>query len=222
MRNAAVPALAVVFLFGCAHLSSGIFKDTRQKRLDALTSYTLALSKRDYRLAASLLSPGDRAKLADPETGILPEFRDRLRAMRLTTMMNNPLIDVGGGLITGIPDLLPVLAQGEKMQIDSAESQPETAFALQKGPEDSAHQEAEALRRTSASFFRAVQKRNWTGAMALVDAQERQDFVKADGRIKDAARRRLEAIDTSSWGALTLKDGKLTGIVLIIPSRNMD
>jgi hypothetical protein len=37
--------------------------------------------------------------------------------------------------------------------------------------------------------------------------------------VKEEARRRLAAVDTNSWDALTLENGMLTGAVLIIPSR---
>jgi hypothetical protein len=35
--------------------------------------------------------------------------------------------------------------------------------------------------------------------------------------VKEEARQRLAEADTADWEALTLKDGKLTGVVLIIP-----
>ena len=53
--------------------------------------------------------------------------------------------------------------------------------------------------------------------MAYVDVQERGDFLDAKGKVKGDARERLAKVDTSDWDALTLKDGKLTGVVLIIP-----
>jgi hypothetical protein len=81
--------------------------------LDVLTSFSLALSKYNFRDAARYLAPADRAKLAGAEEGILPEYRDRVRAIRRTTLLNNPLIEVRHGLIYGIPDLLPVIASGE-------------------------------------------------------------------------------------------------------------
>lgn len=191
----------------------------RAERLDILTSFTVALSERDYAAAAALLSPGDQSALADPQNGILPEYRIRMRAMRLTTLADNPLIEVSHGRIDGIRDILPVLDQGAKLESDSAAGVPETGFAKVPAPGDPLRREAEAVRRTSASFFRSIRMRDWQGALAFVDPQERQGFLRQDGSLREETRRRLAEADTSAWDALTLKDGKLTGIVLIIPSR---
>lgn len=42
--------------------------------------------------------------------------------------------------------------------------------------------------------------------------------MHGNSKLKIETPNRLAAVDTSSWEALTLKHGKLTGIVLIIPS----
>jgi hypothetical protein len=185
--------------------------------LDVLTSFSLALSKHDFREAARYLSPADRAKLAGPEEGILPEYRDRVRAIRRTTLMNNPLIEVNHGLIYGISDVLPVLAVGEADTLGlRAAPDSQVAVAPDSGKIAEA-KEQQQLRRTSEAFFHAVSRRDWNKAMAYVDVQERGDFLDAKGKVKGDARERLAKVDTSDWDALTLKDGKLTGVVLIIP-----
>jgi hypothetical protein len=229
MHSSLLQALLVVL--GLAGCSSTAFRGhTRggEDRLEVLTSFSLALSKHNFRDAAGYLPPADRAKLADPETGILPEYRDRIRAIRRTTLLNNPLIEVRHGLIYGIPDVLPVIALGQADTLDLGLG--DTA-ALGDGPgsglaasEDSGGREAAKekaeLKRASEEFFRAVAKGRWETALGYLHAGERGEFVDAKGKVKEEARRRLAGADTSEWEALTLRDGKLTGIVLIIPGKS--
>jgi predicted transcriptional regulator len=217
MRSSLLQAFLVVFgLVGC---SSSAYRDlypSGQGRLDVLTSFSLALSKYDFREAARYLAPADRAKLAGPE-GILPEYRERVRAIRRTTLLNNPLIEVQHGLIYGIPDVLPVLALGEADTTGLRIAPDSLVTLLPDSGRIADSTERAELRRASQAFFRAVSRRDWKKAMAYLDNQERGDFVDAKGKVKDEARQRLAEVDTTGWEALTLKDGKLTGVVLIIP-----
>lgn len=217
MRSSLLQAFFVVFgLVGC---SSSAYRDlypSGQNRLDVLTSFSLALSKYDFREAARYLSPADRAKLAGPE-GILPEYRERVRAIRRTTLLNNPLIEVRHGLIYGIPDVLPVLALGEA-DTTGLRAAPNSLVAfLPDSARIADSTERIELRRASQAFFQAVSRRDWKKAMAYLAIGERGDFVDAKGKVKEEARQRLAEVDTTGWEALTLRDGKLTGVVLIIP-----
>ena len=162
---------------------------------------------------------GDQSRktpLLRPE-GILPEYRDRVRAIRRTTLLNNPLIEVKHGLIYGISDVLPVLALGEADTL-GLHVRPDSLVAVvpDSGKIAESRNQKE-LKRTSEAFFRAVSRRDWKKAMDYLDVQDRGDFLDAKGKVKEEARERLAEVDTSEWDALTLKDGKLTGVVLIIP-----
>jgi hypothetical protein len=211
---------ALMWVSGLVGCSSSAFRtafDPARERLDVLTSYSLALSKRDYREAAKFLAPADRVRIASPDQGILPEYRERVRAIRRTTLMNNPLIEIRHGLIHGIPDILPVLELG---RADSSAQESETGFAQQSNPEPLRDSTArEDLHRTARAFFKAVSHREWRKALGYVDAQEKEGFLDSKGGVRDAARSRLASADTSGWEALTLKDGKLTGIVLLLPDK---
>ena len=236
MHSSLQQALLVVLgLAGCSSTAFPGRATGGEDRLEALTSFSLALSKRNFRDAAAYLPPADRAKLASPETGILPEYRERVRAIRRTTLLNNPLIEVRHGLIYGIPDILPVLALGEadtasygrpgtaamgqgNAKAPGAKAGAGLASAADSGTRASARDRAE-LQRASEAFFRAVSKGRWDAAMGYLHAEERGTFLDAHGKVKAEARQRLAGADTSEWGALTLRDGKLTGIVLIIPER---
>lgn len=233
MRSSLLQAiLAASWLAGCSPSAFRAPSDPGRERLDVLTSFTLALSKRDYRAAAAYLAPADRAKLAGPE-GILPEYRERVRAIRRSTLLNNPLIEVGHGRISGIPEVLPVWGAGAAdgaVAENPADTVPEAnggeAFAT--GPDglpgDAARagqdaRDREELKQAANAFFRAVSRRDWAKAMGYMADQEREDFLDAKGGVRPAARQRLAAVDTAGWEALTLRDGKLTGVVLIIPPK---
>lgn len=194
-------------------------------RLETLTNFTLALSKRDFESAAGMLAPGDRLRLVGEAGSIKEEYRDRMRAMRLSTLMNNPAIRVDQGRILGIYDVLPVFGQAPVEDYalvfdDSATAAPAAVPEAEPAPAqaDPGAAEREALRQAARAFFKSVEAKDWKRAFALLDEQEREAFVRVDGKIKPDAKRRLAAIDTSSWEALTLEDGKLSGAVLLIPA----
>jgi hypothetical protein len=221
MRAYLPQALLVVFaLAGCSPSAFPRSSDTAQERLDVLTSFSLALSKRDYRAAAGYLGPEDRTKLADGEGAIRPEYRDRVRAIRRATLMNNPLIEVRKGHIYGLPDVLPVLAQGQPDSVRRQDAS-DTGFAAVADPEPTAQAGEKELRRAAEAFFRAVSKRDWKKAMGYLAEEERQDFLDPKGNLRDGARQLLASADTSQWAALTLKDGKLTGVFLILPESGL-
>jgi hypothetical protein len=162
-----------------------------------------------------MLAPSDRDRLIGADGKVLPEFEDRLRAMRLTTLAGNPLVTVEEGRIRGIFELLPVIEQGAQDPSDPvARAAPSTP-----DPAPKAEPRNEELRTAAEAFFRSVRASEYRKAMGMVAPGERRVFVGDDGRVKRDARRRLSAMDTSSWDALTLEDGKLTGVVLIIPPR---
>src|SRR3990167_1009829 len=90
-RGALVLA-AIFFLVGCAGGGGPASNPGKGDRLDILTNFTLALSKRDFRTATDMLAPTERTLFLDGGGKVLPEYKERLRAMRLTTLVNNPSI----------------------------------------------------------------------------------------------------------------------------------
>lgn len=67
-------------------------------------------------------------------------------------------------------------------------------------------------------FFTAVNKRNWTSALAMMNEGERRMLTDDKGRLKESAKQRLAQIDQKNRDALILQDGKLTGVTLLLPS----
>jgi hypothetical protein len=159
-------------------------------------------------------------RLTDERGGVLPQFKERLCAMRLTTLVNNPMIRIEHGKILGIYDLLPVLDQAPPLAAD-ADPMQITVAGIDAGPSVEKHrynQAQDELRKASEAFFRSVQAGKWKKAINLLDEREKNGFLRSDGQLKEGTRRRLAAVDTSSWEALALENGKLSGIVLIIPA----
>lgn len=214
-------AVLVFLLAACAGDKRRAFQPKRgNDRLEVLTTFTLALSKRDFATAADMMSPADRSRLLGEDGQVMPGYQERLRALRLTTMAQNPLISIEEGRIRGLYDLLPVLDQGppvESMAIATGapSGNPAIPAAPAAGEDELDRRE---LRAATDAFFRSVRDQQWKKALSMVNPGERQVFLRSDGKIKAAATRRLAAIDTSSWEALDMDEGKLSGVVLIIPA----
>ena len=213
LRPGSLVAAALLLLAGCAGNPRKAFETGTPDRLEILTNYTLSLSKRDFEGAAARLAPADRERLLGSDGKVRAEFQDRLRAMRLSTLAANPLVTLEQGRIRGIFDLLPVIVQGDPSPVvmDAPVEAPARASEGEPGREE--------LRAASMAFFRSVRARDYRKAVGMLAPGERRVFLREDGAVKETARRRLAAIDTSAWDAMTLEEGKLTGVVLIIPSR---
>ena len=223
-RHCVNPALLTLFLAlmgtACSVGSPHALKRQDRRRLDVLTSFTLDLSKRDFAAAVRIMSVSDRSRMVDRDGLVRPEYRERLLALRLSTLLNNPAIKEEQGKIGGIYEILPVLAQALPVEKDSAATgvteDEESSLTAKTDTSDDGRQE---LRKATNAFFKSVKSKNWNRALGMVYADEKKVFVKNDGQIRPGVRRRLGAIDTSSWEALELQNGKLTGIVLIIPDK---
>ena len=217
--GASFPAVLALLFAACAGDSRRVAQPKHgNDRLEILTSYTLALSKRDFPTAVGMISQADRDRMLGADGQVTPEIQERLRAMRLTTLVRNPLISIEEGRIRGLYDLLPVLDQSAPMESAApgiSHEDPESLPAAAAGAEEPGRKE---LRAAAEAFFRSVQDQRWKKALSMVNPGERQVFLKGDGKIKPAATRRLAAIDTSSWEALDIEEGKLSGVVLIIPA----
>lgn len=209
-----------LFLLGC---STGRMdrQDVRaDARLEVLTSFSMALSKRDFNKAIGYLADSERQGLLGPDGVVPADIQERLRALEISTLYKDPAIKVSHRRISGIAGSLPVLEQAAPK--DSSQSSV-TGTGLPSPPLEEPVAAGqfmgdEPLRKATQVFFRTVQTRQWKKALAYLDEGERAVFMQRDGSLRQGTRRRLLAADTSAWDALSLKDGKLTGVVLILPS----
>jgi hypothetical protein len=210
--------------------------------LELLTGFGESLSKRNYVKAVDYMVPEEKAMMM--EGGAVPTDKQKmLLALPLQKLIRHPGIRVENGHIAGIYAVLPNLRQGEANPMAPAESEnttetaaasEETSGAEIKGPmaaqapesysneEISAAPEANAndpkLKAAANKFFAAINKRNWTSALAMMSENEKTFLVDDKGRLKESSKQRLSQMDQKNWEALVMQDGKLTGVTLLLPS----
>lgn len=214
--------------------------------LELLTGFGESLSKRNYSKAVDFMVPEEKALMM--EGGSVPTEKQRqLLALRLSTLIRHPSIRVENGHIAGIYSALPNLRHGEtdNMAIADESASPEASdlngdpLAIENnGPMDTDATAAADATNTEMSevqsdqvdandpqlkaqvnkFFSAVNKRNWTSALAMMSEGEKRLLLDDKGRLKESAKQRLTQIDQKNREALILQDGKLMGVTLLLPS----
>src|SRR5690606_5951951 len=213
--------------------------------LELLTGFGESISKRNFNMAVDYMAPEEKAVMM--ESGSVPsEKQRRLMALRLQTLIRHPAIRVQNGRIAGIYSVLPNLRQGEAMAgssegIESADMDMDTdglspesggstgyeAFAESGGPSPdvlpvaAANGNEDMLKETVNKFFTAVNKKNWAGALAMMNENERKFLLDDKGKLKETSKERLSQIDQKNREALVLQDGKLTGVTLLLPSGDL-
>lgn len=214
--------------------------------LELLTGFGESLSKRNFARAVDYMVPEEKALML--EGGSVPvEKQKMLLALPLQKLIRHPAVRVENGHIAGIYSVLPNLRQGEAnpmaMTDESAtpaagmEGDP-MAAAESKGPmangatsespeanEDMSTAQGSTpdvndpqLKSTVNKFFSAVNKRNWTSALAMMSEGEKRMLLDEKGRLKESSKQRLSQIDQKNRDALILQDGKLSGVTLLLPS----
>lgn len=212
--------------------------------LDLLTGFGESISKRDYNKAVGYLVPEERAQLTDSR-GQVPEDKQKaLSNLRLARLIRMPGVRVENGYLAGIYNLLPnehapetassggeagegydAALEGmgsETAQLGSegeaaTEGEDESALASSENNMGSA-QPNPALNQAVDKFFKAIAQKNWNAALNLMNENERRALTDDKGRLKDVSKARLQNIDTGAKEALTLQDGKLIGVTLLLPS----
>ncbi len=227
-------------LMACSSTKKDISQAPRSDDLlELLTGFGESLSKRNFTKAVDYMVPEEKALMM--EGGSVPaEKQKMLLALRLSTLIRHPAIRVQDGHIAGIYSVLPNLRQGEANPVaisDSAAPADVDVLASQsKGPmgtdpaaaapseEETASTATAAnpndpqLKSAVNKFFAAVNRKNWSSALALMNDSERKFLLDDKGRLKESSKQRLAQIDQKNRDALTLQDGKLTGVTLLLPS----
>ena len=214
--------------------------------LELLTGFGESLSKRNFARAVDYMVPEEKALMM--EGGSVPTDKQKmLLALPLQKLIRHPSIRVENGHIAGIYSVLPNLRQGdaatnmaatdESASPEAADMNGEPLATENKGPmadESAAATESSdgmdytasagsnpndpQLKAAVNKFFSAVNKRNWTSALAMMSEGERRMLTDDKGRLKESAKQRLAQIDQKNRDALVLQDGKLTGVTLLLPS----
>jgi hypothetical protein len=238
-------AAAMGLLVACATSNKEVSQAPRSDDLlELLTGFGESLSKRNFTKAVDYMVPEEKALML--EGGVVPpEKQKMLMALPLQRLIRSPAVRVENGHIAGIYGLLPNLKQGEataNMASNESSGVPDSsspsAAAAPQGPMASEaavapSQEDDMAASMAASagnpndpqlksavnkFFSAVNRKNWSGALAMINENERKLLLDDKGRLKESSKHRLAQIDQKNREALTLQDGKLTGVTLLLPS----
>jgi|GEM_PF-2302652 len=209
--------------------------------LDLLTGFGESISKRDFKQAVGYLTPSERSMILDANGEVPPGKQDALASLRLARLIRMPSVHVEGGYLAGIYEILPLDASGQAVaneappmenefsgddaagaygQVANPEGNGTEAVAMTE-PDLEAQEAAkdkEELNQAVNQFFKAVSQKNWNAALAMVNENERKILVDDKGKLKEDSKSRLQHLDTDGKEALTLQDGKLTGITLLLPA----
>jgi hypothetical protein len=214
--------------------------------LELLTGFGESISKRNFTKAVSYMVPEERSLMIESD-GKVPEDKQKmLMALPLQRLIRHSSIRVENGHIAGIYTLLPNLRHGEAgaaLASDATEpgtgdyndalSQPAEGTGEQStgdSPMAAVTEDEEnfsttdvrtkgdpQLRAAVNKFFTALNRKNWSGALALMNEDERKFLLDEKGRLKESSKQRLSRIDQKNRDALVLQDGKLTGVTLLLP-----
>jgi hypothetical protein len=213
--------LAASLVTGCAYFHSSSpppIKDVAgrscqepEELLDVLSRFSVAVQKHEYHAAIAMLVPEDQARMIDA-TGKVPEdIKAKLSALDFKALSTDRRIDLVRGRLKGVFDCLPCLDQGEAT-ILAKEAPPNPGISEPGSPEG-----IEKARKSMAKeFYLAIQSGRWQKASGLVHPDEWDIFLDEDKNLTDLNERRLQAIEECDLDALTLKDGLLTGIVVLL------
>ena len=208
-----VSAFSIFFIPGCGPAIRLISPATVQReKVDSLISFKEAIAGGNYLRGARKLVAADRAKILNETGSVREEMKPRLRSLRLKNIVNDRSVRLKRGKLTGILAALPVVRQGKPDSVDTdfdaGDQEPETVGG------DSTQK---TLHAAANLFFSDIRSGTWQFVLNGMHPGTRSNFVGKNGKIKAGACKRLSEIDTSAWRALSLRNGKLVGVVLLIP-----
>lgn len=246
MKKFSSPRVCLVAVMGllmaCATTNKDVAKaPASDDLLELLTGFGESISKRNYTKAVDYMVPEEKSMMM--ENGRVPaEKQKMLSALPLQKLIRHPGVRVENGKLAGIYAVLPNLRQGDAAPAGTAESDTADAAAIAsdapageaKGPmaanapassnyDDMApaptsNANDPRLKETVNKFFSAVNKRNWTTALAMMNDDEKRLLLDDKGKLKESSKQRLTQIDQKNREALVMQDGKLTGVTLLLPS----
>lgn len=213
----ALPCLALAFA-GCAHNAEragqppagkgveGRSCQEPEEMLDVLARFSTLVQARKYHEAIALLDPADQKRMLDAGGAVPTEIMRKLDALDFKALPKDRRVDLVRGRLTGIFDCLPCLDQGPADTLTRAE------------PPKPAEPEAAEKQRAALAmeFYRRVQEGRFAAAGDLVDPGEWKVFYNDKGEMTDLTERRLQAMQECDLEALTLRGGKLVGVVVLL------
>lgn len=182
-----------------------------EELLDVLTRFSTEVQAGRYHQAVAMLVPADQARMLGKDGKVPEDIKVKLDALDFKALGTDRRIDLVRGRLKGIFDCLPCLDQGEPVVV--AKEKPKA----KEPPADASPEGLEKARKAmAADFYRFIQSGRWQKASGLVHPSEWEVFLDADGNLSDLNERRLQAIEECDLDALTLEDGLLTGLVVLV------
>lgn len=216
---AVLAAAAAALLAGCAHRAPGpALKDVAgreckepEELLEVLTRFATAVDRMEYHRAIAMLVPSDQARMIGKDGKVPEHIKVKLDALDPKSLATDRRIDLVQGRLKGVFDCLPCLDQGPATVVEKEPPQ-----VPEPPPEGSPEGLEKARQAMAKEFYRHIQTGRWQKASGLVHPGEWEVFLDADGNLSDLNERRLQAIEECDLEALTLSDGLLTGLVVLV------
>jgi hypothetical protein len=209
-----------MLLAGCAHHNQAALqlkevagRSCREpdELLDVLSRFSTAVQAHEYHRAIAMLVPEDQARMLGKGGSIPKEILAKLDALDFKSLATDRRIDLVRGRLRGVFDCLPCLDQGPSVAVERERPKPA------EPPEPASPEGLERARKEMAeAFYRNIQLGLWQPASGLVHPDEWQVFLDEEQNLTDLNERRLQAIEECDLDALTLKDGLLTGLVVLL------
>lgn len=221
LAGVAACALFALVAAGCAHRSpepaglkavAGRECKEPEEIVDVLSRFSTAVHGGEYHRAIAMLVPADQARMVGKDGKVPEDIKVKLDALDFKALANDRRIDLVRGRLKGVFDCLPCLDQGEPVVV-AKEPPPKPKVE----PDEGSPEGQEKARKTmAANFYRYIQSGRWQKASGLVHPSEWDVFLDADKNLSDLNERRLQAIEECDLDALTLQDGLLTGLVVLV------
>ncbi|MDB5049221.1 MAG: hypothetical protein JWO30_2292 [Fibrobacteres bacterium] len=216
--------------------------------LELLTGFGESLSKRNFAKAVDYMVPEEKALMMEGGSVPTDKQKMLLALRLQTLIRHPAIRVQDGhiaGIYSVLPNLRqgdanPMAASEENLSPDAASADVDALASESKGPMGTPPADASAaaasedesaaaplatnnpndpqLKATVNKFFSAVNKKNWSSALAMMNDGEKKLLLDDRGRIKESSKQRLAQIDQKNREALILQDGKLTGVTLLLPS----
>jgi hypothetical protein len=216
--------------------------------LELLTGFGESLSKRNFAKAVDYMVPEEKALMMEGGSVPADKQKMLLALRLQTLIRHPAIRVQDGhiaGIYSVLPNLRqgdanPMASSEENISPEAASADVDALASESKGPMGTAPTDASAsaatedesaaapvaannpndpqLKSAVNKFFSAVNKKNWSSALAMMNDSEKKLLLDDRGRLKESSKQRLAQIDQKNREALILQDGKLTGVTLLLPS----
>ncbi|HKP96906.1 MAG TPA: hypothetical protein VJ385_14220 [Fibrobacteria bacterium] len=181
-------------------------------RIDSLIVFKEAIASGNYLRAVDGLDKEDQRPILTAAGKVKEEYKPRLSSVRLGNLIADPQVRLRRGGLAGITSALPMPARSTPLCT-------EQDFEIVGAPEDARSRDSirNLVHAAAVLFFEDIRSGVWQFALNDLHAATRSLLQGRNGKIHEAAKIRLRAIDTTRWRCLALREGKLIGVMALVP-----